>query len=1056
MPSRSALNVSLTPELTRYVTACVKSGRYRSASEVLREGLRLLQYGARDVSGATNQAFLLRFTDRIGPAKDPRRIMAEAAFLLGSHLNADRVGYAEVTSDGEHFAVHEDWVAGDMPSLAGRYRLKDFGLQLVAELRRGSTVTLADVATAPLLMQSADAAAAFTTVSVAACISVPLVKDGQLQAVLYVNQRTPRTWTEAEEGLAREVAERTWAAVERARAETALRLSEARFRGIFESTFQLMGLLSPEGIVLEANPAAVRFAGVGLDAIVGRPLWETTWWTESPDTEAAARLKAAIAEAASGKPVQYEVEVCAAGGRIATVDFSIRPVRDTSQAVIFLVPEGRDITQSKRALEQLAESESRFRTLADAMPQMIWASDPEGNTIYFNGRFLDFVGAQYSLSGATWVELIHPEERAGSHELRRQTLITGKPFEREHRLRRFDGVYRWVLSRALPVRDAAGKIENWFGTSTDITDIVEARQVLKQSRDELERLVAERTRSLTDAAHELAAEMLRREEMQTAVLQTQKLEALGQLTSGVAHDFNNVLTAISGSYNLIRRRVDSPSIIEIVQHGEKAVDRAVKLVGQLLAFVRREKLTPKLLDVAQLLDGAQDLIQHAIGSGMRCEIDIPAKLHPVLADPYQLEVAILNLLVNARDAMQKRGTLFVSARNITAGERPLHQAVGSYVAIAVRDTGQGMPPDVIARATDAFFTTKPKGEGTGLGLAMVREFASRSGGYILIESNPGAGTTIEIIIPRAPIDSVVDGQANAPGPDPALHGDATLLLVDDDDQFRQITATFLRELGYHVLEASNAETATALVHTLPRLDLLLTDEGMPGATGQTLVARLRTDWPGLPVQFLTGGSPAAKLAGEAVLHKPFRFSDLSAAVLERLGRWTPPGGANDRLLKRLKTPHLRQFYLNWQTAKVDGVALPTLASLDPARFGLGPHSYTAVIENEDPLEFRFLTVGSALTARLGQPMAGTAIVSTPDNEEVLGEMHATYRRCARNLSPVYQAARLDFGDGSPLHLERLVLPVSENSQTVTHLVGIALFSEPNGRTGMTTLQGQEE
>jgi CheY-like chemotaxis protein len=369
---------------------------------------------------------------------------------------------------------------------------------------------------------------------------------------------------------------------------------------------------------------------------------------------------------------------------------------------------------------------------------------------------------------------------------------------------------------------------------------------------------------------------------------------------------------------------------------------------------------------------------------------------------------------------------------------------GQYVLLAVTDTGTGMPPDVVERAFEPFFTTKPEGQGTGLGLAMVNTFASRSGGCIHIESKPGSGTMIEIILPRAPIDSVVDDETAAPTPDPGLHGDATLLLVDDDDQFRQVTATFLRELGYHVLEASNVETATALVHTLPRLDLLVTDEDMPGASGRTLVTRLRGDWPGLPVLFLTGTAPLAKLAGEAVLRKPFQFVALGAAVLERLGRWTPPGGAGDRLLKRLKTPALRQLYLNWQTAKADGVTLPSLSSLDPARFGLGPHSFTAAIENEDPVGFRFLSVGSALTTRLGRRLEGVAIAGTPESEEILGELHATYRRCARNLSPVYQAARLDFGDGSPLHLERLVLPLSENARTVTHLVGIALFSEPNG------------
>ena len=735
---------------------------------------------------------------------------------------------------------------------------------------------------------------------------VPLVKDGQLQALFSVHQRSPRAWTEADTALTQDIAERTWAAVERARAEAALMVSEARFRGIFESTFQFVGLLSPDGLVLEVNPAALDFTGVASDQIIGRPLWDALWASKTPDPRAQTELQAAIAKAAAGTPVRYEAALRAAGDRSATMDLSIRPIRDPSGAVVFLVPEGRDITDSKQALDKLAESEARFRALADSMPQMIWASDALGEDTYFNAKFLDFIGTSQNPKPALWTEMVHPDDRAATEALRRQTLADGRPFEREHRLRRLDGVYRWVLSRALPVRNAAGKIETWFGTSTDITEIVDAREILKQSRDELEHLVAERTRALSDAAHELVAEMQRREDMQTSVLQTQKLEALGQLTSGVAHVFNNVLTAISGSYGLIRRRSVSTDILEIVQHGEKAVDRANKLIGQLLTFVRRERLTPKLIDIAHLLLGAQDLIRHAIGPDMVCEFDIAPKLYPVLADPYQLEVALLNLAVNARDAMGKRGTITISARNIRAAERALELDGEYHVAVAVSDTGQGMAPDVVARATEAFFSTKPEGQGTGLGLAMVHGFATRSGGQLHIESEPSVGTLIEIIIPRAPIEGVAGATTaeTAPGPDPALHGNATLLLVDDDDHFRQITAAFLRELGYHVLEAANAETATALVHTLQKLDLLLTDDVMPGASGRTLVRRLRADWPGLAVQFITGVPPTAELAGEAVLRKPLRFAELGTAVLERLGRWTAPGSAPDRLLERPQTPTL--------------------------------------------------------------------------------------------------------------------------------------------------------
>ena len=1045
MPFRSALDVSLPPELAAYVGDRVASGRYRDANDVVRDALRLHQQGP-ETETAANHSFLLRLADRLSPIQEPRRVMAEAAFLLGSHLEADRTGYAEIDADGLHFSVAEDWVAGDMPSLAGHYRLKDFGPRLVATLRKGVTVRLADAATDPLVQETEGVAAAFDAVHSRSSVSVPLVKDGVLHAVLYVHQRQTRNWTDADETLIREVAERTWAAVERARAESALRDSEARFRAIFDASIQFMGLLSPDGTVLEANRSALEFGGLTPDAIVGRPFWDLDLWTKAPDPCAPAQVRSAIAQAAAGSAVRYEAEVRAGDGRVATVDFSVRPVRDGADSIAFLMPEGREITEAKQAVLRLAESEERFRTLADAMPQMIWVSDADGYNIYCNARLVEFTGFPRGLQGLGWADILHPDDRASSLELRRQTLITGKPFEREHRMQRSDGVYRWMLARALPVWDSAGRIKTWYGTSTDITEIVEARQVLAQSHDELERLVAERTRALQDAAHELAAEMSRREEMQSTVLQAQKLEALGQLTSGVAHDFNNVLAAITASYGLIRRRAPVPEVIEIVEHGERAVARATKLIGQLLTFVRRERLTPKLLHVGKLLTGAEDLIGHAVGNGVTCTVEASDKVHPVLADPYQLEVALLNLAVNARDAMGGYGTLVIAASNISASDRPVSLAPGDYVAVAVRDTGKGMPPEVVARATEAFFTTKPAGEGTGLGLAMVQGFASRSGGCLHIDSRPGIGTTVEIILPRAPIEALVAGEQQTGTPDPTLHGDATLLLVDDDQQFRHVTAAFLRELGYTVLEADNAETATALVHTLPQLDLVMTDHEMPGASGLMMVTRLRRDWPGLPVQFLTANAPGAELAGEAVLQKPFSFTALGNAVLERLGRWTPQSSQTDRLLKRLRAPALRQLYLTWQASKADGVLLPPLSRIEPLPFGLGPHAYTVAVESGAVPCFRYVSVGHALTMRLGRPLQGSVVEdAAAEDEEILGELRACYRRCARNLGPVYQSARFNFGDGSPLQIERLVLPVSDNGQTVTHLVGIVLFSEPGGQ-----------
>jgi putative addiction module CopG family antidote len=1045
VPSRSALNVSLTPELTAYVEKCVSGGQYRSASEVVRAALRQLQ-SAPPAADAANQAFRLHFADRINPLRDARRIMAETAFLLGTHLAADRAGYAEITADGARFTILEDRVAGGMPRMEGSYSLDDFGTSIVARLRRGEVVAFDDVAAELPALENAAVAAHYAAAHVGASVSVPLVKDGKLLAVLFAHQRQPRAWAPAEVSLLGDIAERTWAAVERARVKSALIESEARFRGIFESTFELMGLLSLDGTILAANPAALEFAGDEAASIVGRSLWQTRWFARAPDPGAPARLQAAVAEAAAGAHVQYEVQVLAADNRVATVDFSLRPVRDKSGMIRFLVPEGRDVTARNLTLARLAESEARFRALTDSMPQMVWAGDAQGNNIYCNARFLEFLGTTQGLAGVHWSELVHPEDRALSHELRRQSLITGQIFEREHRLRRFDGVYRWVLARAMPARDATGIITNWFGTSTDITEIVEARQILTQSRDELERVVEQRTRVLEDAAHELAAEMRRREDLQTHVLQAQKLEALGHLTSGVAHDFNNVLTAISGSYSLIRARADTPMLLKIVEHGEKAVDRATHLISQLLNFVRREKLSPGLLNLQRMLMDALDLVHHAAGVNVECRFEVADDVWPVLADQRQLEVALLNLAVNARDAMSGQGTLTIGARNLTATELPGELSAGQYVAISVSDTGFGMPPDIMARATEIYFTTKPEGQGTGLGLPMVQGFAARLGGCLRIHSRPGEGTRVDIILPRAPIDSLEAAPGEAALPDPALHGDATVLVVDDDEALRQVTAAFLRDLGYTVLEAGSAETAAALVRTLKRLDLLLTDLRMAGGSGSMLALHLRTDWPGLPVVFMTGAETWPELAGEVVLAKPLRFTTLSTAILERLGRWSPPDGPTDRLLRRLNTPALRQLYLNWQTARIDGRSLPGLAALDPVRFGLGPHAFIVRVESTEPLALRFLSVGTELTTRLGRPLNGASIGSAHEDQDILGELEITYRRCARLQAPIYQSARFDFGDGAPLHLERLVLPVSDDGETLTHLVGIAVFNESNAQT----------
>jgi signal transduction histidine kinase len=402
----------------------------------------------------------------------------------------------------------------------------------------------------------------------------------------------------------------------------------------------------------------------------------------------------------------------------------------------------------------------------------------------------------------------------------------------------------------------------------------------------LQPLLAERTRALLETEKELLAEVHRREEVQTTLLQAQKLEALGQLTSGVAHDFNNMLAAIQGTFELLAKRVHDERGIRLLQGGRKATSRAAALIRQLLAFARREEPKTVVLNPSLMLQEAGELVRHAVGPQVRLVLDpVPADVWTIVADLHQMEVALLNLAVNARDAMQAGGTLTFSACNLPAGAEARLPGIptGDCVLLAVRDTGTGMAPEVLARASEPFYTTKDKGKGTGLGLAMVFGMARQLGGALHIHSVVGEGTTMTIALPRA--DDIASGlETTEPIIDLALHGGATLLVVDDDDPVRAVTAGFLRDLGYTVIEAGNAEAALALARASGSVDLVVTDVVMSGAGGPMLASRLRREWPEQPILFVTGYTGAPDLGGETVIAKPFNFAELASLVAAQLGR----------------------------------------------------------------------------------------------------------------------------------------------------------------------------
>ncbi|HXD45625.1 MAG TPA: response regulator [Pseudolabrys sp.] len=408
----------------------------------------------------------------------------------------------------------------------------------------------------------------------------------------------------------------------------------------------------------------------------------------------------------------------------------------------------------------------------------------------------------------------------------------------------------------------------------------------RRLNEELEVRVQERTGQLAAANRQLVAQIEERERVESTLRQMQRLEAVGQLTSGVAHDFNNLLTVVLGNIGFIERALERAGIdgrtMQRVGYMRAAAERGARLTDQLLSFSRRQRLEPKVLNLNDTIAGMRDLLQSTIGGSVSIETELAGELWPALVDPTQLDIAVLNLGINARDAMEIGGTLKVSTANVTLGppraaEEP---AAGDYVAICVSDTGSGMPPDVRAKVFEPFFTTKEVGKGSGLGLSQVLGFAKQSGGGVSIESAPGRGTMVRIYLPRAdrpPKREEAPAGAGAPEPRP----DAAILLVDDDAAVRDVTAAMLRDLGYSVREAPSGEGALALLGGGARIDLAVIDFAMPAMSGAELARHLRAERPSLPVLFVTGFAEREALAGISdryIVSKPFLNGELAEKV----------------------------------------------------------------------------------------------------------------------------------------------------------------------------------
>lgn len=548
------------------------------------------------------------------------------------------------------------------------------------------------------------------------------------------------------------------------------------------------------------------------------------------------------------------------------------------------------VSEDERTEIKLRESEDRFRRIADSAPVPMWVTKLDRKRGFVNRAYAEFLGVPYEEAlDFDWRTRIHPDDVARIVEESLAGEATLKPFTLEARYLRGDGEWRWLRSESQPRWGAAGEHEGFIGVAFDVTDSKLAEAALREMNETLERRVGERTADLTAALERLRSEAAERERAEEALRQAQKMEAVGQLTGGIAHDFNNLLTPILGGLELIASRVDDARLKRVAEAALESCRRGAKLTGQLLAFSRIQRLAMKPVEVNAVIANMRQILKHTIGTAIEVRTSFDEQAGRAICDENQLENAILNLAINARDAMPQGGVLSIStARTKEPGGPDLDG--GAYVCVTVEDDGEGMPPDVLARAVEPFFSTKPLGKGTGLGLAQVYGIAQQSGGTLRIESELGKGTKVRILLPRARGDGLAqdEGESGAiPEARPGGSGCARILVVDDDADVRSFLADALDELGHDVTACDCGEAALAEVDR-GAPDLLLLDFAMPGMNGAEVARAVRARRPGLPIVFVTGYAETEQLQAAVggdvrVLRKPFSVDELTAAIAGNVG-----------------------------------------------------------------------------------------------------------------------------------------------------------------------------
>lgn len=816
-----------------------------------------------------------RFLDELGQAvaslHDADEVLRVTTCMVGAHLGVSNCAYADMDADGDGFTIRGDWHAPGTPSIVGHYSLADFGRLAVERLGAGEPLIIND----NLAELAPEEAKTFQDIGIAATICMPLRKNGRLRALMAIHHATPHVWTEEELSLIRQVTERSWAHVERVGAEVNLRASEEQLRLAIDAAE--IGLWDVDEVNNTLFWQARVKAMFGISPEVSTTMDDFYGGIHPDDLAATSAAYAAAADPA--RQAVYDVEYRTVGKEDGVVRWIAAKGRGvfSDGRCLRVIGTAIDITERKRTEQALrdlnrtlerrvAEGVAERKLLADVVEHttaIIFVADRAYRWLAINSAAAEAFEAVYGVRPVVGESMLDALDHV--------------PAEREH-LRR-------TWARAFAGED--------FTLQEEFGDPDRERRCYQLNFSVL-RDPAGRQIGACQIAHDVSeriAEQRRLAEAEDQLRQAQKVEALGQLTGGVAHDFNNLLTPIIGSLDLlVRRGIGNDRERQLIGGALHSAERARTLVQRLLAFARRQPLQPTAIDVRALVTGMGDLVASTTGPQVKVVIEVAGELPAARADYNQVEMALLNLAVNARDAMPEGGTLRITAAARTIGaeqEEPSGELKpGGYVMISVADTGIGMDADTIARAIEPFFSTKGIGKGTGLGLSMVHGLARQLGGGIRIFSQPGVGTNVELWLPAA--DELADPHpASADGVAAGVARRGTALLVDDEDAVRAATAHMLEEAGFTVVEASAGKAALALLDRHRDVAVLVTDHLMPGMDGTQLVRRARLIRPDLPCLIISGYADVEGVAPDLPrLTKPFRAKELIDALNAVLG----PGG----------------------------------------------------------------------------------------------------------------------------------------------------------------------